>query len=74
MTGNNKPQEKQPYNNKFLYKILKWSYNKINNTTGENTIHTRMLRRFHSETKTYILDLSNRIWREGKIPESKNLK
>ena len=37
---------------------------------GEDSIHTWMVKMLPPETKRYILDLYNRIWMEGEIPNS----
>ena len=37
---------------------------------GEETIHPRMVKMVSTQTKRYMLDLYNRIWMKGEMPNS----
>ena len=44
-----------------------------NTTPGEDSIHPQMIKRLPTETQTHLLDIYNKIWKEGKIPEAGKL-
>ena len=56
-------QEVQAYNKSF-------SESELKTASGDDSIHPQIIKMLPAETKKCIIDLYNRIWIEGKIPNS----
>ena len=67
-----KGKKKKSYNTmNHSQKEVKSALNQQKNTTpGEDTIHPQMIKRLPPETLMHLLDIYNKIWKEGKIPKT----
>ena len=61
-----KTQDNQLYNESFTERELKAA---INNRQHQGTIHLQMIKKLPPETLKYLLDLNNKFWEEGIVPE-----
>ena len=61
----------QNYNKEFTLKELNGAINQAKNKSspGEDHIHNNMLKHLPAATRTLLLNIFNRIWLEGVIPE-----